>query len=244
MNTLAPINLIEETNFSNSWVKLGRFCFKYGKSVVFGDRKDPKKAKDSTQLVSLTGNAIKEVENREIHPKNPFKSIGPYCTEYTREFLKEYLLKPDEQKFSYLYFERLVNYDCGQEGGIIDQLTIMRNQLAEQIESGVMSNRCQAITWYADQDSYSNSPPCLQFLQVRYIGNSQVDIHDHFRSRDWIAWQSNLIAIIDCLNREVIKPNNCKIARIVDYSDSLHIYDNMQNVVEGVKFVPITQWRG
>ena len=242
MNNLSPINLIEETNFANSWTKAVKFCYKYGKPVVFGDRKDPKKAKDSCQIISLIGGAINEILDRKIHPQYPFKSIDPYCQEFERDYLQEYLKKPDDAKFVYLYFERLVNYDCGQEGGVIDQLAIMKSQLREQIESGVMSNRCQAITWYADQDSYSNSPPCLQFLQVRYVGTNQVDVHIHFRSRDLVAWQANLIAIVNCLNREIIKPNGCTIGRVVDFNDSLHLYDNMSNIVEGLEFVPITQF--
>ncbi|MFA5696690.1 MAG: hypothetical protein WC917_04615, partial [Bacilli bacterium] len=59
-------------------------------------------------------------------------------------------------------------------------------------------------------------------------------------SRDLMALQANIIAIAECLNREVVWPNNCRIARIVDYSDSLHIYDSMQNVVDEVKLVPYT----
>lgn len=243
MNNLSPINLIEETNFANSWTKAVKFCYKYGKPVVFGDRKDPKKAKDSCQVISLTGGAINEILDRKIHPQFPFKSIKEYCNEFTREYLEEYSKKPDNQQFNYLYFERLVNYDCGREGGIIDQLAIMKSQLHEQIESGVMSNRSKVITWYPDMDLYSTASPCLSEIQVRYIGENQVDIHWHFRSRDLIsAFQANVIALTECLNREVIWPNNCKIARIVDYSDSLHIYDNMQNVVKDLEFVPITEF--
>ena len=240
---LSPINVIEETNFSNSWVKAIKFCSKYGQPVVFGDRKDPKNAKDSTQLISLTGNAIKEIENKEIHPRFPFKQVGQYCREFERDYLEKYLKKPDNQKFVYLYFERLVNYDCMREGGIVDQLSILKSQLTEQIESRIMSNRSKAITWYPDVDLHSNSPPCLSEIQVRYIGDQQVDVHWHFRSRDLIsAWMASIIALTECINREVIWPNNCQIARIVDYSDSLHIYDHMQNVVRDLEFVPITQW--
>jgi len=119
----------------------------------------------------------------------------------------------------------------------------MKFQLREQIESKVMSNRSKLITWYPDMDLYSTASPCLSEIQVRYIGENQVDAHLHFRSRDLIsAWMANVIAITECLNREVIWPNNCKIARIIDYSDSLHIYDNMQNVVKDLEFVPITQF--
>jgi hypothetical protein len=57
-----------------------------------------------------------------------------------------------------------------------------------------------------------------------------------------VAWQANLIAIVDCINREIVKPNRCTIGRVVDFSDSLHLYDNMSNIVEGLEFMPITQF--
>jgi thymidylate synthase len=76
-------------------------------------------------------------------------------------------------------------------------------------------------------------------IQVRYVGEQKVDVHWHFRSRDLIsAWQANVIALTECINREVVWPNNCRLARIIDYSDSLHLYNNMQNVVNEVELVP------
>ena len=237
MNNIPPINIIEENNFHNSWVKAIRFCYKYGTSIAFGDTNNIKYAKDSCQLISLTRNAIQQIINKEIHPSYPFKQINQYCDEYTRKYLKTYLQKPTEQQFVYLYFDRLVNYSN------IDQLSIMKEQLQEQMQTSITSNRCQAITWHPEIDLKTDSPPCLQSIQIRYIGNKQVDVHWHFRSRDLItAWQANVIAITECINNEIIKPNDCTIARIVDYSDSLHIYDSMVDIAKEVRFVLITQW--
>jgi len=236
MNDLSPINVIEETNFHNAWVKAIRFCYNQGNNIKFGNISDIKCIKDSCQLISLTGNAIQQILDKEIHPLYPFKQINQYCDEYTRQYLKTYLQKSLEEKFSYLYFDRLVNYDT------IDQLSIMKDQLQEQIQTNITSNRCQAITWHPEIDLKTDNPPCLQSIQVRYIGNNKVDVHWHFRSRDLItAWQANVIAITECINNEII-PNNCIIARIVDYSDSLHIYDSMIDIAKEARFVPITQW--
>lgn len=241
---IPPINFIESNNFHNAWVSAVKFCNHFGIPITFGDRVEPKEARDSCQLISLMGDAIAQIEAHEIHPKFPFRLVKQYCDEFTREYLEKYLKMPWNQKFTYLYLDRLVNYDCA-EYGITDQLSIMKDQLQDQIEFEVLSNRCQAITWYPEQDSHSNACPCLQRLWIRYIGDNQVDVHYDWRSRDLIsAWQVNIIALTECLNREIIWPNNCKIARIVDYSDSLHIYDSMQNVIQDdLNFVPITQWR-
>ncbi|NIA12244.1 MAG: hypothetical protein GWP10_21630, partial [Nitrospiraceae bacterium] len=46
------------------------------------------------------------------------------------------------------------------------------------------------------------------------------------------------IAIIDMLNREVIRPNGCRIVKLVDYSDSLHIYESEKGA-ERVKLLPV-----
>jgi thymidylate synthase len=236
---LSPINLIEEENFSNAWARAVRFCHMFGTPLIFGDTKEPKKAKQSVQLISLTGNAITQIENGEIHPKYPFKNIRQYADEFTREFLEEYLKRSEDRKFVYLYFERMVKYE-GSDGNLIDQLDLARQQLREQIDSGVASNRSQIVLWQRKKDDKSKAPPCVQRIWIQYLGDGQVDVHQEFRSRDLMALQANIIAIAECLNREVVWPNNCRIARIVDYSDSLHIYDSMQNVVDEVKLVPYT----
>ena len=241
-NLLPPINLIESENFCNAWVRAIKFCDQWGVPLVFGDIKEPKTAKNSCQLISLTGVAIEQIENHEIHPRFPFTTILQYCDEFTREYLENYLKKSNDQRFAYLYFERMVMFEAS-DGTLIDQLNLAREQLREQIDSGVSSNRNQMVIWQRKKDDKSKTPPCLQRIWMQYLGDNQVDVHWEFRSRDLIsAWMANVIALAECLNREVIWPNNCKIARIVDYSDSLHIYDNMQNVVKDLEFVPITEF--
>ena len=42
------------------------------------------------------------------------------------------------------------------------------------------------------------------------------------------------------LNREVIKPNNCQIVRIIDFSDSLHIYKTNFEEARKVKLIPVS----
>ncbi len=232
MTKLPPTILIRENNFHNAWARAVRYVLRDGKQITIGDKSEPKPIRDACVLFELTGNAIRQIEDHELHPQFPFRHIEYYCKEFTREYLSQYLEKPDQERFSYLYFERLAMYED------IDQIQSLCERLGIQKNAGITSNRDQAITWQPRTDPGSTSPPCLQRIVIRYLGGDSVDVHLTWRSRDlYTAWQVNIIAIIDMLNREVIRPNGCRIVKIVDYSDSLHIYESDREA-ERVKLLP------
>ena len=86
----------------------------------------------------------------------------------------------------------------------------------------------------------SASPPCLQRIWIRYSGEYTVDVHFSWRSRDLFgAFQSNIIALVNMLNQGVISPNNCKIKRIIDDNDSLHIYQRDWDDARKVEYLPV-----
>lgn len=238
-NDIPPTFLIKERNFHNGWAKAVHNVINYGVEITFGSKKEPKTALDTCQIVEFTGPAIKQIEERELHPRFPFRTLKEYCKEFTREFLKDYAKKSDKEKFSYLYINRLIYYPV--PNGFLDQLVEAREALAEQIKSGISSNRDQMITWIPEIDFGTGSPPCLQRIWFRYLGDGKVVVHLTWRSRDlFAAWQSNIICVIDMLNREIFKPNNCQIVKIIDYSDSLHIYSGSLGQAKEVKLVPIS----
>ena len=233
---LPPAILIAETDFHNAWARAVRHVLRDGTPMTIGDPSEPKPIKDACVLFELTGNAIKQIENHELHPQFPFRHVDQYCYGFTREYLSEYVEKPEPERFAYLYFERLAMY----EG--LDQIRRLRECLARQKKVGITSNRDQAITWNPKIDLGNASPPCLQRVQIRYLGATEcgVDVHLTWRSLDmYTAWQANIVAIIDMLNREVIRPNNCRIVRLIDYTDSLHIYES-DNESEQVKLMPVS----
>lgn len=235
------VHLIEERNFHNAWAKAIHTILSKGTNLVIGGGDERKPIKDSCMLISMTGNAIKQIEAREVHPQCPFRRIVEYCNEFTRAFLDEYRSKPLNEQFSYLYFERLTHYEPSSSENSSDQIALLKNALADQIRQDITSNRAEAITWYVPFDIKRSSPPCLQRIQIRYIPEYKVDVHLTWRSRDlFTAWQSNIVCIIEMLNREVIKPNNCQIIRIIDYSDSLHIYTRDLEEAKKVKLVPVS----
>ena len=238
MPTMPPTILIKEDNFHNAWVRMVRYVLRFGLKITIGDVTELKPIKDVCGVFSLTGNAIKQIEDHELHPQFPFQLIDPYCEEFTRAYLSEYIEKPDNEKFEYLYFELLAMYERD-----IDQIELLRKRLAIQIDTNIASNRDQAITWQPSKDIGNSSPPCLQSIWIRHLGDKNVEVHLSWRSRDlYTAWQVNIIAIIDMLNREVIHPNNCRIVKLVDYIDSLHIYKS-DGEAEYVKLLPASPQR-
>ena len=83
------------------------------------------------------------------------------------------------------------------------------------------------ITWNTETDSFeSASPPCLQRIWIRWDPETnQLEIHLNWRSRDLFdAWTSNLIGLIWMINEYIANPLGLTIGRVVDISDSLHIY--------------------
>ena len=136
-----------------------------------------------------------------------------------------------------------MNYESSRNGYnlIIDQLDLLKTKLSTQINDNISSNRNQMITWNVGIDTYSEAAPCLQQIWLRYLGDRKIEVHWHFRSRDlFTAWQANIIGLTYMLNKEVIYPNACKIIKIVDYSDSLHIYASDLEAAKKVKNLPIS----
>lgn len=235
------VHHLEERNFHNAWAKAIHAVLRDGPDLVIGGGDERKPIRDSCMLISMTGNAIKQIEAHEVHPQYPFRRVEDYCREFTRPFLDEYYAKPEKERFSYLYFARLARYAPLSEARVVDQIALLKDALAQQITQNITSNRAQAITWYVPSDLQRSSPPCLQRIQIRYLPEHTVDVHLTWRSRDlFTAWQSNIVCLIEMLNREVIKPNNCTIVRIIDYSDSLHLYQRDLEDAKQIKVVPVS----
>lgn len=237
------LNSFSETNFNNAWYKAIQHVLKQKQPLIFG--KEKKKALDSTQCVELTGRAISQILNGEIHPQSTFKALDSYKREFTDEYLNDYITKPDEEKFDYLYMERLARHNvfiedecdgyCMYRHVWYDQIEELMNSIANQKATETPSNYALATTWEVGFDGgetigfnggETKSSPCLQIIQVRWNPGNLINLHLIWRSRDlYNAWQANIVAITDMINRECILPNNCELYRITDYSTSLHIYE-------------------
>lgn len=142
----------------------------------------------------------------------------------------------------------------------IDQLKVIRENIAKRIEKGgecLVSNRDQVITWVPDRDLFvAEDQPCLQRIQffvykypffegsIKHPENNvyykgKAEFHVSWRSRDlYAAWNSNMIALIKMLMKEIFEPNNLELVRVVDFNNSLHIYQSDWDDASKVK--PIT----
>ena len=224
MNNLVDVFMFESNNFNHAWEQAIRNVILNPRQITFGDKRDKKKALDSIQTIVLGYNAIKQIRARKIHPKFPFKAIDKYCEEFTDKFLEEYRKRPADEQFSYLYYDRIVH-----------QIPRAKKNLQEQISIDVRSNRNQMTTWKTCLDPLSNASPCMQRIWIRHEGDNEISVHIHWRSRDLFgAWQANLIAIVNMLYREILIPNDCEISRLIDFNDSLHIYETDIEAAKGV----------
>ena len=198
--------IVRETNFSDAYAELVRRCMVSGMEQKYGSIY----RKDITATVELTGDAIKQIEERIVHPLFPTKKLhlDKYCKEFTEEYYKEE--KTEEQEFDYTYYQR-----------VRDQLVQMGVNLRQK---PVFNNQVQVITWDKEIDSRAKSPPCLQRIWIRVLGDGICEVHITWRSRDlYGAWMSNIVGIMHMINEYVLK-DDFKAIRIIDFDDSLHIY--------------------
>ncbi|MCK9458715.1 MAG: hypothetical protein M0R80_03685 [Proteobacteria bacterium] len=234
---LSKMYMVKSGDFNVAWLTAINNVLKSNTDVIFGSVEEPKYIKDSCQVIELTGNAIDQMSNGVLHPDFSFKSIDQYKREFDVDFLAGYNDWPEEKKFTYLYIERIVQYKS--ENKTVDQLKVLRDQLEDQINNRIASNRSQAITWEPEADVVNNASPCMQRIWSRWIGEENevnfADLHLDWRSRDLFnAWQPNLIAITWMMNKYVYGPNNCKIYRLLDKNDSLHIYRGDVESAKGI----------
>jgi len=242
---LSPVNHIQETSFPRAWQKAVAFIDEEGIFRVIGGPKEGqsnvierKKIKDTCQQIVLTDNAITQMENAVMHPKFPFgvKQLEEYCRQLTPEYVEYWQNLPpgDMHKFKYLYLERFLFP--------FDQMVALRENLAKLIEYDLSSNRVQAITWRPPEDAYNDEPPCLQRLQLFYLGKDEngvawVDVRWDWRSRDINALLSNKICLTKMLYFYVLTPNNARIKRDIENIASLHCYeDRLDKLYEAAWF--------
>jgi len=254
---LPPINLIQETDFRNAWAKAIQFIMKNGVEITFGgpDKNDRtkierKRAKDSHQIIVMTGFAIDQMNSCQLHPQFPTKQLEflqLYCRQFTRQGVADWLALPDgdDHKATYIYAELVMNYPQIYGPNAIDQMKILKENLQEQIANQIVSNRTQAITWQPQKHAKHHEPPCLQRIQVRFLGFDEnagplvENIYD-WRSRDTFnAWMSNKVCINKMMNREVLRFNNARLVRDIDRNASLHVYYGNWDEADKVKLISL-----
>ena len=156
-------------------------------------------------------------------------------------------IRPDEQKWSYTYHQRLFAYDViddfadsptGGPFGPVDQVAAM----VEELAACGHTRRAQAITWMPTVDRGHAEPPCLQRVWCRLAGAegeaSRLVMNTHWRSRDaYKAAFMNMVALTT-LQSEIARRLGERLGRAVglgryvDISDSFHLYGSYFGEIE------------
>jgi thymidylate synthase (methanogen type) len=217
-----PTNLIQAFGLADAWGKAVNFVMKNGMEI-------------KTEYGPMSKDICSVIEIREpfaepmLHPQFPTKEL--HVKEYVRQWERDYDWK--KQGFEYNYMDRLINYPS--RGKDVDQLKAIKELLPQGV-----SRRRQAITWIPERDLFvKEDQPCLQRLWVRDIGNGNVEMHCMWRSRDlFAAWNSNMVGLLTMIKREVLEPNSLKLIKVVDFCNSLHIYEADWETATLVKPLP------
>lgn len=221
MQLFPPNYEAEEVDFPTAWENAVRFCLKSGYKI---DTEYNQESLDMCSRIILSGRAIQQIKNRQLHPKFPTK--GKHLQEYIKQFTPEF----DASKFEYTYYDRLTSYPVNENDIIyIDQLKYIKKNIKN-------SRRLQAIVWDPNIDLYSNEPPCLQRLWIRVLEEpdyefgikkkGMVELHFMWRSRDiYAAWMSNLVGLVYMVYNEVLK-DDYEIVKLVDFINAAHINES------------------
>lgn len=217
-----PTNLIQAFGLADAWAQAVNFVIKNGMEI-------------KTEYGPMSKDICSVIEIREpfaepmLHPQFPTKEL--HVKEYLRQWERDYDWK--KQGFEYNYMDRLINYPSREKD--VDQLKAIKDLLPRGI-----SRRRQAITWIPERDLFvTEDQPCLQRLWVRVIGDGNAEMHCMWRSRDlFAAWNSNMVGLVTMIKREVLEPNNLKLVKVVDFCNSLHIYEADWEEASKVKPLP------
>lgn len=220
---------IHSVSFPLAWQEAVKFVRNSPEILTFGGGKEIKHARDSQCSIILDEHAVRDVLRHEVHPSDPFATplkLKEYIAEYTDEF--------DASRFDYTYYNILKNGFTEPWWGAMGDQTKPFNQiealcvgLEKQCKEKLSSNRNVAVLWNPVVHTYSlKATPCWNEISVRWKQEGQVQIYWTFRSHDlFSAWGGNTVAMIEFLNRVVVKPCGCEIVEVIECNYSLHIYD-------------------
>lgn len=247
MTTPPPHHTVANRNFANSWAYACRYIMNHGITITReDDYQGPlPNTKDVDLTIILDKEAVREALDGKTHPQYPMRdsALNSYREEYTYEYVEYHNDLPPEDQFSYLYMDRFINYPTS-DGKTIDQLDIIANNIRRE---GI-SRRHQMITWIPEIDLYSQSPPCLQRVQIRplmskhtltEVGKKRpLEVEFNFRSRDvYGAYPSNEVGLLYMIDTYICQ-NDFEIVQVIDKSKSGHIYERDWDEARNINYLP------
>jgi len=204
---MTKVEIIEEKNsFPNSWALAIREVMKNGTEITFGgkikDKEPPqyekKKAKELDLTIVLEHNALKEAINGVLHPQFPTKEL--HKAAYIKEWDRGYDYK--KQGFLYNYENRCeaylghneINYIYGKGEHneylyqrvpfLIDQWKLAKEDLLQQVRTGIQSNRNEIVIGNPSIDRFEipDSPPCLRSIWLRWDGKKGIEVKTEWQN--------------------------------------------------------------
>ncbi len=262
-----PILIVENQNFSNAWAEAVKQVMKNGNEITFGGKLtgknqiERKVAKELEAIIKLEDHALQEAINGVLHPKFPTRE--KHLDAYVKEWDRGYDWK--KQGFEYNYENRcegyigfFIDYDTYEDmrwhdkevftKRIIDQWKLALEDVINQIETGIQSNRNVIVVGNPSVDRFDipDAPPCLREIWIRWNRKNGIDVKTTWRSRDlFSAWMSNIIGLLSAVHREIIIPLTLKYGttyRIASYTEhirSLHIYEPFWDDAMKIKKVAV-----
>lgn len=228
-------NILEKDSFGNAWQRGLSAVLRNNNHITFGDVVEPKRAMEIGLNIELVGNALKEALEYKLHPQFPTKELHKqaYINEWNRDFDWK------KQGFLYSYEDRCHAYMSSWKRNFntaevsIDQWKLTKEDIEEQIHTGISSNRNVIVIGNPSIDRYeiATTPPCLREIWLRYegkdtaTGKNLISVSTVWRSRDgYAAWMTNICGLLSAVVREIGIPTNSIICHYEEHIKSFHIY--------------------
>lgn len=220
--------LIKSKTFGTAWALSVYTAMRFGKILPAESEPNSPLTRDIDLEVELTGDALQQILDAQIHPLYPQKhGVSEYRNQFNpmSDDCKKSL--DPESGFDYTYYQRL----CLHGEKRIDQI----EKMAENLQP--YNRRLQAITWEVPLDLCAlKSTPCLQRVHVRQLSSGTYEVVFDWRSRDiYKAFQMNLVGLLYFVDSRInearakfgMEPLKC--VKLVDKTDCAHIYEEDWN---------------
>lgn len=246
---------IISVSFPKAWEEAVKFVRKSPQRIQFGGGSEIKHAVDSQVQIILDHNAIDEALKHIVHPSDSFctdkygkpseNRIMAYVNEYNKDF--------DASKFTYTYYGELTKgfelspcTDNEIDNAIyLNLINKLRDGLKFQIDANLPSNRNVITLLNNLKWGMMDSLPCWNMLGIRLEhidpdGTVWISVSTWYRSHDLTdAWESNFIAQVTMVQKEILDLLNAKILYWSESNMSLHIYEHNLPMANSIKEITI-----
>jgi hypothetical protein len=261
--------IIKTCSLPYGWQEAVKFVRESKHELIFGGVPEVKYALDSQVQIILDNHAIEDALKHIVHPSDPFctDSNGNPSENRIMTYVDEYNKKFDATKFSYTYYGELTKnfIRSSRTDNEIDNtiyvnlISKLREGLRFQIEStyvnkdgriikGLPSNRNVITLLDNTKWGMMDSLPCWNILWIRLEridenGVAWVSVNTWYRSHDLTdAWESNFIAQVTMVVKEILEPLNAKILYWKEDNASLHIYRHNLDLANKIKIISVSPY--